>query len=475
MDEDSSIAELAAELRTHIRGLRPGDRLPSSRALMARHKVSPVTVSRALGRLAAEGLVVTRPGSGTFVAERTPPGPPPAGADLSWQAVALGDRSVDSSVMRRLLTLPPDGTIPLRGGYRHPALRPLRALASASARAARRADAWERPPPSGLAELRGWFARTVGGDIAADDVLITGGGQAALSTTLRAILPPGSPLLVEAPTYPGALAAARGARLRPVPVPTDDHGVRPDLLADIFAMTEARAFYCQPTYHNPTGTTLPPDRREQVLAIARAAGAFVIEDDYARHLAIDPAPPPLVAGDRHGTVVHLTSLTKATAPSLRVSAAIARGPVAERIRSAQLVEAFFPSRPLQEAALELVSSPGWRRHLTTLGAALRRRRDALTAAVARELPATTVERVPGGGPHLWVRLPDGADEEAISDAASRAGVLVGSGRPHFAAEPTAPYLRLTYVAAASVADLAEGVRRLAGVPEPGLLSHPRAS
>jgi DNA-binding transcriptional MocR family regulator len=468
MYQDSSIAGLAAILRDEAAGLRPGDRLPSSRALMERHRVSPITVSRALALLAAEGLVVTRPGSGTFVAAR-PVQPSrsaaaPEPADFDWQSVALGDRTIAAAAVRALLTPPADGTIALSGGYLPPSLRPERALATAMARAARRPDAWDVPPLTGIGGLRAWFARSVGGDATPADVLITDGGQDGLTTVLRALLPPGASILVESPTYLGALTAIRAAGLHAVPVPFDQDGVRPDLLADAFAVTGSRVFYCQPTFHNPTGAVLSAPRRTQVLAVARAAGAFIIEDDYARHLAIDsPPPPPLAAADEDGRVVHIASLTKITAPSLRIAAVTARGPVTERIRASRLVNAFFPARPLQEAALDLVSSPGWSRHLAALRAALGRRRDALATALARELPelAATVAPRPSGGLHLWVRLPPGFDDVAVAEAALRSGVLVGAGRPFHPAEPPGPRLRLTFGAAATEAELTEGVRRLA--------------
>ncbi|GAA2457891.1 PLP-dependent aminotransferase family protein [Actinomadura vinacea] len=460
------MASLAERLRAELHGMHPGQRLPSSRALTRRYQVSPVTVARALGLLAAEGLVVTRPGSGAFAAERpgSAPGAAAGPADLGWQAVALGDRAVDAGGVARLLTPAPEGAIALSGGYLHPSLQPLRALATAAARAARRPDAWAMPPVGGLPELRAWFARTAapGGEIAPADVLITGGGQQSLTTVLRALLPPGSALLVESPTYLGALAIARAGRLHPVPVPADEAGLRPDLLAEAFDMTGARAVYLQPTFHNPTGAVLPVERRARVIEAARAAGAFVIEDDFARHLAIDPVPPPMVGADREGRVVHIASPTKGTAPSMRVAAVIARGPVAERIRATQLVEGFFPARPLQETLLELVSSPGWARHLRAVRTALRARRDAARAAFARELPELRVDR-PDGGPHLWVRLPDGTDDVEVTAAALGAGVLVSAGRPFFPAEPPGPYLRVSYGMAATEAELAEGVRRLAEV------------
>ncbi|WP_433478000.1 PLP-dependent aminotransferase family protein [Spirillospora sp. CA-142024] len=460
MKHDSSVAALAGILRADVRRMGPGERLPSSRALVERHRVSPVTVSRALGVLAAEGLVVTRPGSGAFAAERAGAAREPA--DFGWQAVTLGDRSVDPSGVSWLLTPAPDGVAVLSGGYLHPALQPARALATAAARAARRPDAWEMPPLGGMPGLRAWFARTVGGAVSPADVVITSGGQQSLTTVLRALLPPGVPVLVESPTYLGVLAVARASRLHPMPVPVDADGVRPDLLAEAFAMSGARVLYTQPTFHNPTGTVLSPERREQVLDVARAAGAFVVEDDFARHLGVDAPPPPLIAQDAEGRVVHIASLTKATAPSLRVAAVIARGPVAERIRATQLVEEFFPARPLQETLLELVSSPGWPRHLRAVRDALRSRRDALLTALARDLPELRVNR-PAGGFHLWARLPDGVDDTALAEAALRAGVLVSAGRPFFPAEAPAPHLRISYGRAASEQELAEGVRRLAAV------------
>ncbi|MFI0485860.1 PLP-dependent aminotransferase family protein [Actinomadura sp. 9N215] len=460
MKHDSSVAALADSLRADVRRMSAGERLPSSRSLVERHRVSPVTVSRALGLLAAEGLVVTRPGSGAFAAGRREPAAEPA--DLGWQALALGDRSVDSAGISWLLTPAPEGVVALSGGYLHPTLQPTRALATAAARAARRPDAWEMPRLGGMPELRAWFARTVGGAVSPADVVIASGGQQSLTTVLRALLPPGAPVLVESPTYLGVLAVARANGLHPVPVPVDADGVRPDLLAEAFAMTGARVFYCQPTFHNPTGAVLGDERRGQVLEVARAAGAFVIEDDYARHLGIVPPPPPLIARDGDGRVVHIASLTKATAPSLRIAAVIARGPVAERIRATQLVEEFFPARPLQEALLELLSSPGWPRHLSAVRAALRSRRDALLTALARDLPELRVNR-PAGGLHLWARLPDGVDDTALAEAALRAGVLVSAGRPFFPAEAPAPHLRISYGTASSEPELAEGVRRLTAV------------
>ncbi|WP_431041313.1 PLP-dependent aminotransferase family protein [Streptomyces sp. P1-3] len=474
MHERSSVAELANILRSELDRYSPGEKLSSSRALVERFRVSPVTVSRALAALAAEGLVVTRPGAGAFRAARPRPRPPRAD-DTSWQEVALSaetpgepvPRSVDASGVLATLAAPPPGVVELNGGYLHPSLQPERAMAAALARAGRRPGAWGRPPTEGLAELRAWFAREIGGAagvVAPSDVLVTAGGQSALTTALRALAAPGAPVLVESPTYPGMLAAARASGLRPVPVPVDSDGVRTDLLAQAFRVSGARVFVSQPLFQNPTGAVLSVERRTEVLRVAHEAGAFVVEDDFARRLVHEgaaPLPAPLAADDPDGVVVHVCSLTKATSPSFRVGALAARGPALERLRAIQIVDSFFVPRPFQEAALELVGAPVWRRHLRHIAAELRGRRDALVTALRWELPeAADIRHVPSGGFHLWLRLPDGTDEFALAAAALRAGVAVAPGRPYFCAEPPAPHLRLSFASAAGAGELAEGVRRL---------------
>ncbi|MDI2130900.1 PLP-dependent aminotransferase family protein [Yinghuangia seranimata] len=459
MSDDSTSVELANALRATLAGLSPGDRLPSSRELVRLHRVSPLTVSRAIARLTAEGAVVTRPGSGTFVAPRT--AARREAADTAWQTVALTDRTVDTRSLTDALGPPTPSTIALDGGYLHRSLQPTGMLGAALARAARRPGGWDRTPTSGLAELRAVFAAATGAGVTGDDVLITSGGQSGLSMAFRAVAGPGSPVLVESPTYPGALAAALAAGLRPIPVPIDDDGLRPDLLAEAFAMTGARVLYCQPTVHNPTGAVLAPERRRQVVDVARAAGAFVVEDDFARYLGHGAAlPRPLLADDRDGTVVYLTSLTKPAAPSLRIAAVIARGPVMERMRAVRHVDDFFIARPLQEAALEVLNSPSWERHTRALGTALRARCATLAAALARELPDWTVDRLPSGGLHLWVRLPAGLGDLDTVRAARTHEVAVSEGRRFFAAEPPAAFLRVAFGAAADEDELIRGARRL---------------
>ncbi len=459
MSKSISTDRVTSELRRLARAGSPGDALPTARQLVAAYHVSPVTVSRAVALLAGEGVLVSEPGRGTFVA---PGGPRPRGAaDLGWQTVALAERVIDAGEAARLLEMPPPGALVLNSGYADLSLQPTRALGDALARAGRRPGAWGRAPVAGIPELRAALGQLAGVDAA--DVLVVPGVQAGLSAAFRGLTTPGSPILVESPTYQGALALARAAGLRPVPVPTDGDGVRPELLDEAFALTGARIFYAQPTFANPTGAVLPDDRRRAVLSVVRSHGAFLLEDDWARQLSLTSAAPrPLVSDDADGHVVYVSSLTKVVAPSLRIGALVARGPALARLRALRTVEDFFVTLPLQETAVELLSSAAWPRHLSRLRRVLTARRDALVAAVRAELPQVSIDRVPKGGLHLWLRLPDGTDDTEVTVQCARRGLLVSPGTPYHAGEPPAPYLRLTY-GGAEVADLQRGVALLAEV------------
>ncbi|RZS40861.1 DNA-binding transcriptional MocR family regulator [Herbihabitans rhizosphaerae] len=457
MASDSSGQRLAALLRTTVAAGRTGDRLPSSRELVAEYRVSPVTVRSAIAQLEREGLVVVKSGAGTFVA---PPPRPRHPVDTDWQLVAMGDEPSHLTGFDQVVAGPPPGTIPLASGFLAEDLQATAEIGAALRRAMARPEAWSWVP-EGLAPLRDWFAAEIDPRLTAGDVLISSGTQTALSTVFRSICPDGAPVLIESPAYIGATAAARAARLPVIAIPTDRHGIRTDLLAAPLASTGARVIYVQPAHANPHGATLSDERRAELLALARRHGAFVIEDDWARYLSFAATPsPPLITDDEDGHVLHLSSLSKPAAPGLRVGAIVARGPVARRLRRARVVDDFFVTPLLQETALQLVTSPSWPRHLRRLHAELHRRRDHLVALVRDLLGPDVLPYEPTGGMHLWLRLPDGADATEVAEAAARQGVMVNPGRPWFPSEPTGEHLRISF-GGAPVEAMTAGVRVLA--------------
>jgi len=418
-----------------------------------------LTVQRLLAELSGRGMVVTRPGSGTYTAPRRPAA---TTSDVSWQTLALGSRTGLGADLERLVE-PAADAISLTSGFLDERLQPLGLLAAAGARSSRRPQAWSRLSPQGLPELRAHFAAETGGTMTGQNVLITPGGQAALSAVFRHLCAPGDPVVLESPTYVGAIAVARAAGLTLVPVPSDSDGVLPDVLADALARTGARLLYLQPRYSNPVGAVLAPARREAVLDAAARYGAFVLEDDWMRDFDPGPpSPPPLASMDDDGHVIYLRSLSKPVAPGMRVAGLAARGPVLARLRRGRISDDLFVAPVLQQIALEVLTAPGWVRHLGSIRRALRERRNALTAAIAAMLPECGLAVVPAGGMHLWLRLPDRCSDTDVAELAAALGLALSPGRASFPSEPPGPYLRLSY-SAAEPPSLVEAVQILAEV------------
>ncbi|MFV0464422.1 MAG: PLP-dependent aminotransferase family protein, partial [Nostocoides sp.] len=437
-----------------------------------RFAASASTVAHALALLTQRGLVETRPGAGTFRArtrhrERA--------GDTSWQEAALQlsesleltpevTRQFDAPALGDTLTTHPPEVIDLNGGYLARSLQPSELLSAALARVSKRADAWERPPKGGIADLRDWFAAEISPDLSRSDILIAPGGQSALATTLRALTQPGDPVILESPTYPGMMAAAYAAGLRPVPVPLDQQGIIPEHLEEALIRSRARVVVTQPLFQNPTGATMGAGRRDEVRGLARAHAAYVIEDDFARYLAHDDAPrapAPMICDDPDGTVIHLRSLTKPTSPNLRVAALGSRGPVTTRLLDALTIDAFLVPSALQHTALDVVSAPAWRRARRTLGADLYRRRDLATTAIARGLGLQALPRSPQGGYHLWIELPPGHHPHDVARTALTLGVAVTPGSNYYLpGVAQRPHIRVSYVSVAGDADLERGIELL---------------
>ncbi|PZU40207.1 MAG: GntR family transcriptional regulator [Arsenicicoccus sp.] len=444
---DDSGTRIAQELRAWIATAPPGAQLPPTRVLSGRHQAGPVTVQKALRTLAAQGLIETRPGVGTFVRAVRATRP----SDYGWQTAALGASSAASPAMPTALRTTPNDVIAFHSGFPDRELLPERLVRAALLRSARSDAALARPPAAGLPELQAWFADELRAATPADvaaatprDVIVLPGSQSGLSSAFSALAGAGRPVLLESPTYWGAIQAAARAGVSVVPVPSGAAGPDPEELGRAFRETGARLFYAQPTYANPTGAQWSPERARQVLDVVRAHGAFLLEDDWAHDFGITTTPAPLAATDDSGHVVYLRSLTKSVSPALRVAAVVARGAARDRLLADRAAESMYVSGLLQAAALDVVTQPGWDRHLRGLRQQLRARRDLLTTALAEHAPLADVEHVPAGGLHLWARLPDDTDVPRLVSDCAAAGVVVAPGTEWFPAEETAPFVRLSF-------------------------------
>jgi DNA-binding transcriptional MocR family regulator len=427
-----------------------------------------VTVQRAVRLLVAEGLVETRPGAGNFIRHARPA----ARADYGWQTTALGPARIDRAAIGSTLLPSPDGVISLRESYPSDDLLPVRAVRSALSRAAASRAAVDRPPPAGLPELRAWFARELArltphdGDAPTGaDVLVVPGGQSALSSTFRALAAPGEAVVMEAPTFWGAIAAARLAELRIVPVAREGDAVAPAVLDDALAGSRAKLFYAQPRFANPSGEAWSGAEAAATMEVLASHGAYLVEDDWAHDFALEGRFAPVASRDRDGRVIYIRSLTKSVSPALRVAAVVARGPARARIETDRTINDLYVSAVLQAAALEVVSAPGRAAHLRSAQTQLRARRDDLARLVTRHLPEGALTRVPAGGLNLWLRLPAGAAATEVAERCALAGLLVSPGDEWFPTEPTGPFLRLNY-AGPDPARFEEAIRLLARQLEP---------
>ncbi len=406
-----------------------------------------MTVQKALRILGAQGMVESRPGVGTFVRAARLARP----HDYGWQTAALGSPQARLPQLSAALRTAPNDVIALHSGYPDRELLPERLVRAAFTRAARSGAAVSRSPAAGLPELQAWFAAELeaaapagAAPPAAGDVVVLPGSQSGLSTAFRALVGAGRPLLMESPTYWGAILAAEQAGVEVVPVPSGANG--PDLadLVRAFEQTGARAFYAQPTFANPTGIQWTPDLSAEVLGVVRRFGAFLIEDDWAHDFGISADPAPLAARDDGGHVVYLRSLTKSVSPAVRVAGIVARGPARERILADTQAQSMYVSPLLQAVALDVVTQPAWGTHLRGLRRQLAGRRDLLAAALREHVPGAELPVLPRGGLNLWLRLPEGTDLLRLVRDCESDGVVVGTGNEWFPAEPTGPHLRLNY-------------------------------
>lgn len=445
MSDDSS-SRIAADLRRWIDTAPPGAKLPSTRSLVAEHAVSPVTVQKSLRMLTNAGLIEARPGVGTFVRSVRTARP----SDYGWQTAALAP-GLRLPKMPAALQSTPNDVIALHSGYPDRELLPERLVRAAFGRAARSDAAIGRPRTAGLDELQSWFATELGSAApvgvtppAASDVVVQPGSQAAIGTVFRTLVGVGRPLLIESPTYWGAILAAEQAGVEVIPVPSGFHGPDPDELSRAFERTGARAFYAQPNFASPTGALWSTARSDRVLEIVREHSAFLIEDDAMHDFGITADPTPIAARDDAGHVVYIRSLAKSVSPAVRVAAVIARGPAHERILADTQVQSMYVSGILQAVALDVVTHPSWKTHLRNVRRQLQVRRDLLLDSLREHAPLVHIEAVPRGGINLWVRLPDAADLDTVVRECRSAGVVIGAGNDWFPAEATGKYVRLTY-------------------------------
>jgi 2-aminoadipate transaminase len=324
-----------------------------------------------------------------------------------------------------------------------------------------------------------------------DNVLITTGSQQALDLIGKLFINPGDHVLTEAPTFLGALQAFTAYQAEYLPVPIDDEGMRMDLLED--ALRGCPKFiYVLPNFQNPTGVTLSLARRHRLVELASHYGVPIVEDDPYGQLRYEGEHlPPIVKldaefhgcanGERafRGDVLYLGTLSKILAPGFRVGWIVAPEDVISRLVMLKQGADLHTSTFAQMVAYETARGGFLDRHVRTIRAVYRQRRDAMLRALDLHFPAEVTWTQPQGGLFLWASLPPGMDASALLGEALRRKVAFVPGASFFPAGGGAETFRLNF-SYCTPPLIEEGVQRLAAVMhdsvlEPSMLEETAAS
>ncbi len=452
--------------------LAPDTRLPATRQLARDLDVNRLTVENAYAELQADGLVEGRVGSGTYV---LPPYPFPSLARDDpnapwplWQRdVRDKDRlskTIAPSEMLKATGHP--NPIDFAGGTGASRLFPVDEFRKTIQTVMRRdgVAALEYGDRKGYAPLRSTIAHVLasqGLQTSADSILITAGSQQALALVSQMLLKSGDVILVESPTYGGALDLFRALGFKIVGISTDERGMQVGKLEKLLQQHHPQLIYTIPNFQNPTGTCLSSQRRRRLIALADQYNVPILEDDFVGDLRYDGrAQPALKALAPGGRVIYVSTFSKMLMPGLRVGFVVAEGPVYDHLVSYKRVNDLATSNLIQRALEAYVTVGRYQAHLRRSCRVYRRRRDAILEAIARYLPADARVNPPLGGLFVWLHLPDDLSSEKLLPLACQEGVAFAPGGDFFPNRSAGEHAMRLNFATHPPETIKDGIKRL---------------
>ena len=306
--------------------------------------------------------------------------------------------------------------------------------------------AWRHGPTEGMPRFRAVLADRFGGE--PEHILVLAGAQQGLDLLARCLIDPGDAVIIDRPGYLGAIQTFRnaGARL----VGWDITRADADELEELLLRYRPKLIYTNPTHHNPTGITLSIRTRRELLDLAARYRVPIVEDDTYRELALTgTAPPPSLfeLDAAHTLVIRLNTFAKMLAPGLRLGWITAVRPIVDQLALIKQQVDPHTQNLSQLVVCQLVEQGVLDRHLSTLKAEHRRRRDAMVQALREHVPASQLRfSVPDGGMYLWCQLPPNLRARTVQDRALRESVVVLTGEPFYVDRGGDHQLRLCYTA-----------------------------
>jgi DNA-binding transcriptional MocR family regulator len=456
-----NLAELLSE-RIEKGLYRPGDRLPSVRALSVEHGVSLSTVQQAYRQLEDNGLAAPRPKSGYFVpTARNLPALPVVGRPMQRPVeISQWDQVVDL-----VRASPRKDVVQLGRGMPDVTSPTLRPLLRELARLSRHQDmpGLYYDTLYGNEGLREQIARLLvnaGCQLGVADLVVTTGCHEALSASVRAICEPGDIVAVDSPSFFGAMQTLKGLGMKALEIPTDPiTGISLDALELALEQWPIKAIQLTPNCNNPLGYVMPEARKRALLTLAQRFDVAIIEDDVYGDLAFSyPRPRTIKSFDEDGRVLLCSSFSKTLAPGLRIGW-VAPGRYLERVLHMKYIGTGSTSTQPQLAIAEFLRGGHFEPHLRRMRTQYQRSRDLMIDWVTRYFPAGTRCSRPQGGFMLWVELPEGFDTLKLNRALNEQGVQIAVGSIFSASGKYRNCLRMNFASKPS-AEIEAAVRKV---------------
>jgi 2-aminoadipate transaminase len=369
---------------------------------------------------------------------------------------------MNPSVIREILKVTEKpGIISFAGGLPSPKTFPIDAFAAACATVLKTDGraALQYAASEGLPALREWIAQQLPWDVSPEQVLITTGSQQGLDLVAKVLIDTGSKVLVETPTYLGALQAFTPMEPAIVGVDSDADGID---IEDLKAKAAgARFLYVLPNFQNPTGRTMSEARRQALVDAAQASGLPIVEDNPYGDLWFDQPPPkPLTARNPEGSI-YLGSFSKVLAPGLRLGYVVAPKAIMPKLLQAKQAADLHSPTFNQRMVAEVLKDGFIDRHVPTIRALYKHQCEVMLASLSKEMDGLDVQwNSPVGGMFLWVRLPEGMNAVALLPKAVDKNVAFVPGAAFYAEHADPRTLRLSFVTA-SEEQIRIGIKALA--------------
>lgn len=468
---------LYQQIESHLRrGILSGNlpaetRLPACRQLANDLGVNRATVENAYSALAADGLVFSRMGSGTYVLPIFPlPDAPKSGSHIPlplWQSALQRNEVSSPDIVEDMLKAGGHpNPVSFASGISDSRLFPAEEFRKALQTVMRRdqIDALEYGERQGYAPLREGIARILasqGLQTHPENVLITAGSQQAIFLASQVLLKPGGVVLVENPTYSAAIDLFRALDFQIVGIPVDSRGMQVEQLEKLLQLHHPKLIYTIPNFHNPTGTCLSSPRRRQLIVLAERYNVPILEDDFVGDLRYEGhAQPSLKALDPGGQVIYVGTFSKMLMPGLRVGFMVADGPVCESLLDFKRLSDLATSTLIQRALDAYMTVGRYQTYLHRSCQIFRSRRDAMLNAIRRHLPKNVSFETPKGGLFIWLQLPSPLSSTDLLPIACKEGAAFSPGSSFFIdGKSGADWLRLNF-ASQPVEDIEEGIKRL---------------